>query len=181
MRPEPPRFPHACYSVSSNRDWLPALPPWGSSNKDQLPNLIKTKGCAGRGFLPFRPSVPAAPFAFLLPAGPGSEVRDGRSTSLALEAWREVLPPGPVVTKAAKPEPGLCFRPAAVVPRKGAPPQRPGLSRVFSREMDACSPPASPAPPNPQVPPGRECKINLDTRALPCTPFWGVWERAHPA
>lgn len=40
--PSPP--PPPCRGVSSNRDWLPASPPWGSPNKEQLPNLTETKG-----------------------------------------------------------------------------------------------------------------------------------------
>lgn len=117
LSPPPP----PCIGVSSNRDWLPAPPPWGSSNKDQLPNLIETKGCRRRGFLPFRSSLPAAPFAFLLPAEPGSEVGGGRSTSLAFEAWQGVSPEDPSSQRLPSPGPGLCICPAAVVPRKDRP------------------------------------------------------------
>lgn len=45
-------------------------------------------------------------------------------------------------------------------------PPRTGLSQMFSRVADVCCPPACPAPPNPQVPSGRECKINLATETL---------------
>lgn len=47
-------------SVSSNREQCSASPPWDSSNKDQLPALVETKGLLHlQADLPFLSSLPA--------------------------------------------------------------------------------------------------------------------------
>lgn len=155
-----------------NRDRLPALPPWGSSNKNQLPNLIETKGhlCL-EGFLPCHCSLLAILSASLPPAGPGSVVGDGHDSSLAFAAWQEVLPEGSLFRKAAKPCAwAMLIILAALVPRKSGASKDWPVPDVFQGNgyvLSSCQ------PSSPQIPPGsRECKINLGTRDLAFLSFF---------
>lgn len=159
MRPDPPSPPPPpCHGVSSNRDWLPASPPWGSSNKEQLPNLTETKGRL-QGIPPLSLQLACA---FLLPSGPESGVGGGRRTSSACGVWQEVLPEGPLFPKAAKP--GAC--PANCSAQKGRA-QRSG-------------PPASPLPPTLKSP--LEENVNkCGYGDLALHSFWVVMVREGPS
>lgn len=165
LRPDP-RVLHPATAFPLNRGRLPALPPWGSSNKNQLPNLIETKGCLLlEGFLPCHCSLLAILSASLPPAGPGSVVGDGHGSSLAFAAWQEVLPERSLFPKAAKPWAwAVLIIPAALVPRKSGASEDCPVPDVFQGDgyvLSSCQ------PSGPQVPPGsRECKINLGTRDL---------------